>query len=77
MSVNDGATAFTGSHVAYVDYDRTMMSTFMSNTESAEGMVKGAGELIETAYNLAGKKVGARDAADKTTVHYSDTKAAG
>lgn len=77
MSVNSGATAFTGSHIAYVDYDRTAMSTFMSNTNSAESMVKGAGELIVNAYNLAGKAVGARNAADKTTVHYSDTNAAG
>lgn len=77
MSVNGGATFFTGSHIAYVDYDRTKMSTFMSHKESAEGMVKGAGELIEKAYNLAGKAVGARNAADKTTVHYGDTNAAG
>jgi hypothetical protein len=76
MSVNGGATSFTGSHVAYIDYDRTKMSTFMTNTDSAEGMVMGAGELIETVYNLAGIQVGARGGA-ANAVHYSDTNAAG
>jgi len=55
MPVNDDAAHFTGSHIAYIDYDRTKMAAFMTNTDSAEGMVKGAGELIEYAYNLAGR----------------------
>ena len=79
MKVNNDATAFTGSHIAYVDYDRTAMRTFMDNTDSAEAMVKGAGELIEKAYNLKGNLVGARQGIDTAAddVHYGDTSAAG
>lgn len=79
MKVNSDATAFTGSHIAYVDYDRTIMSTFMNTTNSAQAMVEGAGELIETVYNLAGNLVGARGGVDTaaTDVHYGDTNAAG
>ena len=79
MKVNGGATSFTGSHIAYVDYDRTKLGSFMENTDSAEGMVKGAGELIEHAYNLKGLKVGARGGVDTTAtnVHFGDTNADG
>ena len=75
MKVNNDATAFTGSHIAYVDYDRDTMRTFMENTDSAESMVTGAGELIEKAYNLKGNLVGARQAIDTTRndVHFGDT----
>ena len=75
MKVNNNATAFTGSHIAYIDYDRVTMRTFMENTDSAESMVKGAGELIETAYNLKGQLVGARQAIDTQAndVHFGDT----
>ena len=47
----------------------------MENSESAELMVKGAGELIENVYNLKGNLVGARKAVDTTAndVHFGDT----
>ena len=75
LKVNSDATAFTGSHVAYIDYDRAKMRTFMENSESAELMVTGAGSLIETVYNLKGVKVGARQAVDTNAndVHFGDT----
>ena len=37
-----GAT-FTGSHVQYVDYDRTLLADFMTHGDSAYSMVKGSG----------------------------------
>lgn len=65
--VNDGAAAITGSHVQYVDYDREMMSTFMTSSLPASTMVKGAGELITKAYNLKGEAVGPRSRTGPTT----------
>lgn len=59
--VNDGAAAITGSHVQYVDYDRSMMAKFMTSNLPASLMVKGAGELIQKMYNLRGELVGARN----------------
>ena len=75
MKVNNDATAFTGSHIAYIDYDRAKMRTFMENSDSAELMVKGAGELIENVVNLKGNTVGARQGADTNAVnvHFGDT----
>ncbi|CAK0825224.1 unnamed protein product [Prorocentrum cordatum] len=66
--VNDGAAAITGSHVQYVDYDREMMSGFMTSALPASSMVKGAGELIQFAYNLRGELVGPRNRTGPTTV---------
>ena len=82
MPVNGGAAKFTGSKVYYVDYDIAMMKQFMTHTGSAAPMVRGAGSLIETVYNLAGNKVGARNAAANIDVanvnpHYSQTSASG
>ena len=59
----------------YVDYDRDSMRTFMDNDQSAEHMVKGMGELITKAYNLAGDLVVARNGTEptKTGAHFSNT----
>lgn len=66
--VNDGAAGITGSHVQYVDYDRQMMSQFMSSGLPASSMVKGAGSIIEKMFNLRGEAVGPRNANGPTTV---------
>jgi hypothetical protein len=72
--VNPDGASFTGSHVMYVDYDRDMLAEFMSNGNSAEGMVKDAGNLIETVYNLKGNLVEKRAEDGCTThPHYSNT----
>eukprot|EP00628_Pelagophyceae_sp_CCMP2097_P038960 CAMPEP_0184243318 /NCGR_PEP_ID=MMETSP0977-20130417/156_1 /TAXON_ID=483370 /ORGANISM="non described non described, Strain CCMP2097" /LENGTH=857 /DNA_ID=CAMNT_0026548577 /DNA_START=90 /DNA_END=2663 /DNA_ORIENTATION=- len=68
--------SFTGSHVMYVDYDRTALSNFMAGTASAEHMVLGAGDLIKTAHNLKGdvitKRVTTGDCCSEHA-HFSDT----
>jgi hypothetical protein len=77
--VNGGAGSFTGSHVQYIDVDREMLSTFMTHKHSAEAMVKGAGNVIDTLYNLKGELVGARSSSGPTAsgAHFSNTDAAG
>lgn len=77
--VNGGNASFTGSHVQYVDYDREMMSKFMSTDSPASKMVVGMGEMIETAYNLKGELIGARNmsGATQTGAHYGNTDAEG
>ena len=73
--VNDGAT-ITGSHVQYVDYDRSAFSTFMEGDNAASEMVTGMGEMIETMINLKGEPVGKRAKNDDTTTfgaHYGNT----
>lgn len=55
--VNPDGALFTGSHVMYVDYDRDGLARFMSHGESAEGLVKDAGNLIESVHNLKGNLV--------------------
>lgn len=56
-----------------------MLSKFMDHDGSASAMVKGAGELIEHAYNLKGEPIGPRNPNGPTTVgaHYSNTDADG
>lgn len=58
--VNNGIATFTGSHVQYIDYDRQLLSEFMTHDGPAKDMVKGAGELIKYVYNLDGDLVGPR-----------------
>lgn len=58
--VNDNGASFTGSHVQYVDYDREMLAEFMTHDESAAGMVKAAGSVVENSFNLRGDMVGER-----------------
>jgi hypothetical protein len=71
--VNPDGASFTGSHVMYVDYDRDMLAEFMSNGNSAEGMVKDAGNLIETVYNLKGNLVEKRAEDGCTTTRTTRT----
>lgn len=59
--VNNGSASFTGSHVMYIDYNRTALGEFMSHGHSAEHMVKGSGSVIENVYNLLGNPVGPRN----------------
>jgi len=84
--VNDGAASFTGSHVQYVDYERSMLPSFMSDAHkavsarsSAEMMVKKAGNVIKRAYNLKGEPVMARNTTGPTLMgaHFSNTDANG
>jgi hypothetical protein len=73
--VNPSNASFTGSHVMYVDYERSTLSTFMENSNSAMPMVKGAGNIIESAYNLAGNLIGPRDRVTGCSAnpHFSNT----
>ena len=72
--VNPDGASFTGSHVMYVDYDRDGLARFMSHGESAEGLVKDAGNLIESVYNLKGNLVEKRSEDGCTQhPHYSNT----
>lgn len=66
-AVNGKSASFTGSHVQYVDYDRTKLASFMSHTGAAADMVTSAGNLIHNAYNLKGEPVGPRAATGATT----------
>ena len=69
--VNGKKASFTGSHIQYVDYDRTMLAAFQDEgaPATAESMVKGSGELVKRAYNLKGELVQARN----TTVEADGT----
>ncbi|KAL3780905.1 hypothetical protein ACHAW5_010740 [Stephanodiscus triporus] len=73
--VNNGTATFGGSHIQYVDYDRTMFASFMSNDMPASDMVVGMGEMIENVINLKGELVGRRNGYSETLVgaHYSNT----
>jgi len=73
--VNDGAATFGGSHIQYVDYDRTNFARFMSSDMPASDMVVGMGEMVERVFNLKGEPVGKRNGWSETTVgaHYSNT----
>eukprot|EP00971_Amphidinium_carterae_P350418 6491534-Amphidinium_carterae.2 len=77
--VNSNGASYTGSHIQYVDYDREKMASFMTSSLPASDMVVGAGDVVETAYNLKGEMVGARNRNGPTTTgaHYSNTDAAG
>lgn len=79
FGVNGDVATFTGSHVQYIDIDRDMLAKFMEHSHSAESMIRGAGSLIQSAYNLAGEPVGPRAASGPTTfgAHFSNTDAAG
>ena len=73
--MNDGAATFGGSHIQYVDYDRSSFAEFMSNELPASDMVTGMGEMIEKVINLKGEPVGKRNGKSETTVgaHYGNT----
>lgn len=72
--VNPSGASFTGSHVMYVDYDRAQLAAFMNHGGSAQGMVKDAGNLITSVYNLKGNLVEKRAETGCTDhPHYSNT----
>ena len=78
FKVNDDAAEITGSHIQYVDYDRSAFSTFMESDQPASDMVTGMGEMIVNMINLKGEPVGkrAKHDADKITAvgaHYGNT----
>ena len=61
--VNGNTASFTGSHIHFIDYDRSMLATFMDDgaPSKAQGMVKGAGNAVTMAYNLKREPVGPRN----------------
>jgi len=77
--VNGGVATFTGSHVHFIDYDRTMMSGFMDYSGPASDMVKGFGQVASTYYNLAGEFVSGRNSTNGVEgptsygAHFSNT----
>ena len=75
--VNEGAAEFTGSHVSYIDYRiNGLKNKLMQTKKPASRYVKGAGSLIEYAFNLAGVAVGPA-AIESDAPHYGDTSASG
>ena len=46
--MNDGAAHFTGSHIAYVDYDKTALHNALNSNGDIAPTVKMAGELFDT-----------------------------
>lgn len=78
FAVNSNGASFTGSHVMYIDYDRAQLAEFMTHEGSAAPMVKDAGNVIKSAYNLAGNMVEPRKESGCTTnPHYSNTDPSG
>jgi hypothetical protein len=73
--VNDGAATFGGSHIQFVDYDRSLFASFMSTDMPASDMVVGMGEMIEKVINLKGEPVGKRNGESETAIgaHYGNT----
>ena len=73
--VNDGAATFGGSHIQYVDYDRSSFAKYMETDMPASDMVVGMGDMIERVVNLKGEPVGKRNGESNTTVgaHYGNT----
>ena len=63
--MNNNTASFTGSHIHYIDYDRSMLATFMDDgaPSMAQGMVKGAGNAVTRSYNLKREPVGPRNRA--------------
>jgi len=62
----------------YIDYDRAQLAEFMTHEGSAAPMVKDAGNVIKSAYNLAGNMVEPRKESGCTTnPHYSNTDPSG
>ena len=73
--MNDGAASFGGSHIQYVDYDRSLFAKYMSTEMPASDMVVGMGEMIQRVVNLKGEPVGKRNGESETAVgaHYGNT----
>lgn len=73
--MNDGAATFGGSHIQYVDYDRSSFAKYMETDMPASDMVVGMGDMIERVVNLKGEPVGKRNGKSSTPVgaHYGNT----
>ena len=48
MPVNNGGATFTGSHIAYVDYDKASFKAAVMDRSAIAPTVEGAGELFHT-----------------------------
>ena len=61
--VNQASASFTGSHIHFIDYDRSMLASYMDAgaPSSAQSMVKAAGNAVSKAYNLKREPVGPRN----------------
>ncbi|MEL6167790.1 MAG: calcium-binding protein [Pseudomonadota bacterium] len=53
----DSGVTFTGSHIHYLDYDRTGMASFLDNDLAASEILEGSGHLFSTIYNVFGDVV--------------------
>jgi len=53
----ESGVKFTGSHIHYIDYDRSKFASFLDNDESASMMFEGSGHLFDKVYNVFGKEV--------------------
>ena len=73
--VNDGAATFGGSHIQYVDYDRSLFASYMGTDMPASDMVTGMGDMIENVINLKGEPVGKRNGESETKfgAHFGNT----
>jgi hypothetical protein len=49
--------AFTGSHIHWIDYDRSLFADFLRHGGPASDMVEGSGHLFDTVYNAFGLQV--------------------
>lgn len=52
---------FTGSHIHYIDYDRSQFADFLSNNAPASEMFKQSGHIFDTVYNVFGAEVTSKD----------------
>ena len=53
----ESGVKFTGSHIHYIDYDRTKFASFLDNEAAASTMFKSSGHLFDRVYNVFGKEV--------------------
>ncbi|MCP9858792.1 MULTISPECIES: calcium-binding protein [unclassified Cyanobium] len=56
----ESGVKFTGSHVHYIDYERSKFADFLNNDSPASDMVLGSGHLFNTVYNVFGEVVTAK-----------------
>mmetsp|Transcript_8874 Transcript_8874/g.13445 ORF Transcript_8874/g.13445 Transcript_8874/m.13445 type:complete len:830 (+) Transcript_8874:287-2776(+) len=76
--VNNDTATFTGSHIMYIDYNRTALAEFMKHKQSAAHMVMGAGSVVKNVYNLLGNPLGPRASSGvSANPHFSNTDAEG
>lgn len=71
--------AVTGSHIHYIDFDRSMLAEYMEAgaPESAYSMIKDSGEVVLTMYNLKRELVGKRGEVTSDAPHHSNVNLAG